>query len=323
MNNKLTPDIIRKYYREQFPMDEFLSFIGLSDFQNREFGFVLEKDIFIRNISFPTTERLQEFMAENAVKHAYVGAVYEKPPSKQHPIQKNKWKFREFIFDLDIDEYDLVRTCGCSGDSYCSDCWSLIQDAVIFIDETMKEDFGYTNIKWIFSGRRGVHGWILDREPRTFDQKLRVAILNYLTMIHDDKRSQSIEEIPDQAKPLRNRIYSIIAQSFLAKATPKQLQEIGIKQNVRKIIDQAKNSKFFDYNTYNLIIPTSSLIRTKLSKEIILRRFPRIDRKVTMDTRRVSRMPFSIHGKTGKIAIPIKDIHSFYPDYAPTVWDLV
>lgn len=321
MNKELTPDLIRDYYQNYFPMDEFLSFIGLSDFQNREFGFVVERDIFIRNISFPTSKHLQDFMVENAVKHAYVGAVYEEPPSKQHPIQKNKWLYREFIFDLDIDEYDLVRTCGCSGDMYCVDCWSLIQDAAIFIDKTMREDFGYSNIVWIFSGRRGVHGWILDREPRTFDQQLRVAILNYLTMIHDDKRSQAIEEIPSEAKLLRNRIYSIIARSFLAKATPKQLQEIGIKKNAKWIIQQAKTSKSFDHETYNEIIPPSTLVREKLSKEIVLRRYPRIDRKVTMDTRRVSRMPFSIHGKTGKIAIPIKDITKFYPDAAPTAWD--
>ena len=41
-----------------------------------------------------------------------------------------------------------------------------------------------------------------------------------------------------------------------------------------------------------------------------------------MDTRRVSRMPFSVHGKTGQIAIDItKDIRDFYPDSAPQVQD--
>ncbi|MHA1668820.1 MAG: DNA primase catalytic subunit PriS, partial [Candidatus Heimdallarchaeaceae archaeon] len=306
------------YYREKFPMDFFMSFIGLSDFQNREFGFVVKGNRFIRNTSFANTEEFRDFMVKKSVFHAYVGAVYEKPPSKENPIQKNKWKYREFIFDIDIDEYDLVRTCGCKGDQYCKDCWSLIQDAAIFIEETMKEDFGFKNMVWIFSGRRGVHGWIVDSSAKYFEQLQRVAILNYLTFIHDKTRSQSIAEIPNEAKPLRNRIYTLIAKAYLEKAKPEKLRDMGMSLNkARTIIKEVKNSANFDHNKYNILIPDNSAVRKRLSKEIIVRRFPRIDRKVTMDTRRVSRIPYSVHGKTGQIAIVIKDIEKFYPDSAP------
>jgi len=324
VKKELTPEIIAEYYRSKFPMNKFLEFIGLSNFSFREIGFVVSDERFIRNISFPTSAHLRDFMAKNAVRHAYVGAVYDKPPSKKNPIQKIKWKYREFIFDIDIDEYDLVRTCGCRGDQYCLDCWSLVQDAVKFLDETMKEDFGFEKIIWIFSGRRGVHGWVLDHEAKFLDQKQRVAILDYLTMIKDEKRTQSLDDIPNEAKPLRNRIYSQIARSFLARAKPKELKELGLSLNkAREIIRTVRQRTEFNHNVYNLLIPSSTVIRKNLAKEIVLRRYPRIDRKVTMDTRRVSRMPFSIHGKTGKIAQIIDDIDKFNPDLATTVWDLV
>ena len=322
MNNKLTPELLAEYYEKKFPLDYFMSFIGLSNFSNREFGFVVGKDVFVRNISFQNTDQLREYMINNSVKHAYVGAIYDTSPSRENPIQKIKWKGREFIFDIDIDEYDLVRTCGCKGDQYCKDCWSLVQDAAIFIDETMKQDFGFKEVIWIFSGRRGVHGWVMDKFTQDFDQAQRVAILNYLTFIHDEKRTQSIEEIPNEAKPLRNRIYSLVAKSFLEKATPEQLKELGISLNkAKEIIQNVQLSDYFDHNQYNIIIPNDTLVRRKLSSEFVLRRYPRIDRKVTMDTRRVSRMPYSVHGKTGQIAIEIKDIRNFYPDSAPTIWE--
>ncbi|MHA2357775.1 MAG: DNA primase small subunit domain-containing protein [Candidatus Heimdallarchaeaceae archaeon] len=203
MNKELTYNIIAKYYEDRFPMDYFMTFIGLSNFPNREFGFVVGDGIFVRNLSFQNTDQFREYMVENSVKHAYVGAVYNTPPSRESPIQKIRWNYREFIFDIDIDEYDLVRTCGCLGDQYCKECWSLVQDAAIFIDKTMKDDFGFKEVIWFFSGRRGVHGWVMDKVTQDFDQAQRVAILNYLTFIHDEKRSQSIEEIPNEAKPLK------------------------------------------------------------------------------------------------------------------------
>jgi DNA primase small subunit len=186
----------------------------------------------------------------------------------------------------------------------------------------MKEDFGFKNIVWIFSGRRGVHAWIKEKNAQEFDRTQRRAILDYLTFIHNPTRTQSIEDIPSEAKPLRNRIYSLIAKSYLEKAKAKELHEFGISLNkARQIIKEVKSSEYFSHDRYNILIPDDKAIRKKLSSELIRKRYPRIDRKVTMDINRVSRMPYSIHGKTGQIAIIIKDLRDFYPLSAPTVWD--
>ena len=405
MMKKLKPETISKYYEDHFPLERFTSLIDKTDFHNREFGFVVGEDRFVRNISFHKPKEMLDFMIKNSVKHAYVGAVYETPPSKDFPIQKIKWKYREFIFDIDIDEYDAynedgkyvgVRTCGCKGDVFCKDCWSLVQEAMVFIDKTMKEDFGFKEIMWFYSGRRGVHAWILDKITRDFDQPQRLAILDYLTFVHDKKRTQSIEEIPNEAKPLRNRIYALVAKSYLEKSflpsllhpvNPllqckkcnskikayeiiseaigkevkgmsfgkiesslkeyqikcpychgvdlenfsrkeleeelEKLNEFGLTENkAKQILRRIKEIDNFDHNQYNILIPENTKLRKYLSNQILLYRYPRIDRKVTMDTRRVSRMPFSVHGKTGQIAIDItKNIRDFYPDSAPQVQD--
>ncbi|UJG41984.1 MAG: DNA primase catalytic subunit PriS [Candidatus Heimdallarchaeum aukensis] len=336
MKQVLTKKHISEYYENHFDIDSIMPYIGLSDFRNREFGFVIEesnRERFIRNISFGTSTTLKEYMVSNNVKHAYIGAVYDKPPSNRNPIGKIKWVRRELIFDLDIDEYDEVRTCGCKGDEYCIDCWSLIQDAVIFIEKTMREDFGMQQIKWIYSGRRGVHGWILDRETQFYDQQVRIAILNYLTFVQGKSSGEKVDRIdtlPTEAKPLRNRIYSLIGRSYLSHVSPEELYEISketdakmTKKSLETIIKRVKMSKEFDFNSYSRIMPPNNNFRERLSQEMIYRRFPRIDRKVTMDTRRVSRMPYSIHGKTGKIAVEIDDILKFDPFNSPSVWEYV
>ncbi|MHA1592391.1 MAG: hypothetical protein ACTSUP_07970 [Candidatus Heimdallarchaeaceae archaeon] len=59
MEKKLTPGVISTYYEKKFPVERFMSFIGLSNFKKREFGFVVgEKNRFVRNISFQNTEKM-------------------------------------------------------------------------------------------------------------------------------------------------------------------------------------------------------------------------------------------------------------------------
>ena len=169
LNQKQTPSLndLKRYYQEIYQPDQLISLIGLADFRCREFGFRLAENIFIRNISFRSPSAIKTFMSTRIPIQASIGAVYDKPPSSETSIQQLTWQSRELVFDIDLNEYDSVRTCGCSGaDSYCYDCWSLINDAMLFLDDTMRTDFGFEQLVWLFSGRRGVHLWIFDETAK-------------------------------------------------------------------------------------------------------------------------------------------------------------
>ncbi len=392
MIEDLTSDILSEYYEKKFPLDRFVSYIGPDDFKTREFMFIVNENV-VRNISFNTPEKMKEFMVSNSVESAYVGAVYDRPPSKNNRVQDIIWRYREFIFDIDLSDYDAhdsegnyvgVRTCGCEKYSYCDFCWNLALEAALFIDETMKEDFGFKEMKWFFSGRRGVHGWVMDNETKSLTNEQRTSILNYLTMINDPTRSQSLEEIPNEAKPLRNRIFSLLVKPYieyvflqdlenpvlqcqnckskfraydlikevtgrkaeglrfdtldkrikesnikckycsseLTNITKQEVENFGLTElKASRIIKQVKETRIFDHNQYNIIMPDDWKVRRNVANDIILRRYPRIDKAVSTDIKRVSRLPYSVHGSTGKIAMEIKDIRNFYPDSAPTIWD--
>lgn len=392
MIENLTSEMLSEYYQKKFPLDRFISYISPDDFNKREFMFIINENV-TRNLSFSTPEEMKKFMVSNSVESAYVGAVYDKPPSKTNRIQYLNWRYREFIFDIDLSDYDAVdpdgnyvgvRTCGCDKYGYCKLCWPLVIDAATFIDETMIEDFGFKEMKWFFSGRRGVHGWVMENETKNLTNEQRTSILNYLTMINDPTRSQSIEEIPNEAKPLRNRIFSLLVKPYIEYAflrdlenpvlqcqnckskfrayelikevtgrkaeglkfdtinkriqenkikcqycsgeliniTQQELENFGLTEfKASKIIKQVKGTSNFNHNQYNIIMPDVWKVRRKVSNDMILRRYPRIDKAVSTDIKRVSRIPYSIHGSTGKIAVEIMDLNSFYPDSKQNIWE--
>ncbi|NHJ48735.1 MAG: hypothetical protein FK733_13200 [Asgard group archaeon] len=338
-NKEVPAELLQRYYREIFDPADLISIIGLTTLYKREFAFLLESERegnvsvekknehFVRNISFKSSSDLADYMAEHKVKKGYVGAVYQVPPSRTNTIQRIKWVSREFCFDLDLNDYDLVRTCGCQGkEQYCRKCWTLVQDAAAFLDRTLREDFGFKDIEWLFSGRRGFHAWVKDKEGGTLSQQHRNSIINYLTLIKDERRTQAVEKELRKVLPLRNRILELIAKAYFSHATDKELRAEPLRFTGKQIAGLRtgleKGSTPFS-RIYDTILETRQN-RDAIFTHLIRTRYPRIDRKVSIDIRRVLKIPSSVQDTNGRIVckVDIKKIHKFYPENAPSIWDM-
>lgn len=307
---------IREYYDNEFSFDSMKKVIDTSDFKNREFGFQLLDGKFIRNISFQNLASLKEFFLNKTPIAAYIGAVFDNPPSRKNPIATLNWVRREFVFDLDLDEWDHVRTCGCKGaNEMCAICWNLVLIASKFIDETLHEDFGYNTVKWIFSGRRGVHAWVIDEKASYFDVEQRSAIVDYMTVLKGHEQVERALPLP-KSTILKRRILNIIVNSWLLNATEEELIKLDIsKMKAKKLIKlrEGGDSLLKELSTYAKNTKEKDNFFTDA---IILLNGPRIDKKVSIDLRRVLRMPGSLHGKSGKRVIffeSLADLLKFDP----------
>lgn len=93
---------------------------------------------------------------------------------------------RELVFDIDMTDYDPIRTC-CSNADICKRCWAFISAAVHVLDTAVREQFGYQHLLWVYSGRRGIHLWISDKEAMELTDDQRKALVSWMTVIQGGK----------------------------------------------------------------------------------------------------------------------------------------
>jgi DNA primase small subunit len=86
-----------------------------------------------------------------------------------------------------MDDYNEVRTC-CQGSKICKLCWKLMRLAGEVWNQTLTEDFGFNSILWVFSGRRGIHLWVCDKQARTMNNKIRSSLADNLNLISVKKK---------------------------------------------------------------------------------------------------------------------------------------
>ena len=81
-----------------------------------------------------------------------------------------------------MTDYDEIRTC-CSDKSICRRCWQFIAIAVEVLDATLREDFGYRHLLWVYSGRRGIHCWVSDPDACELPDEARRALMGWIEVI--------------------------------------------------------------------------------------------------------------------------------------------
>lgn len=64
------------------------------------------------------------------------------------------------------------------------------------IDASLKEDFGFKHIMWVYSGRRGVHCWVCDERARKLNNDTRKAIVDFMNVIKGGAQTTRKVKLP-------------------------------------------------------------------------------------------------------------------------------
>jgi DNA primase small subunit len=323
-----TPQERRLYYSEEWRPSDIPSFLRDS-LMYREFGFDHDgrgpRD---RYNEFNDTETLAKFLREKAPYSAYSSVSYYENPGNREGYQK-----AELVFDIDAKDLPPTLKKCCEVGQVCEKCLETAKIYILSLKDIFEGDFGINNLFFIYSGR-GYHLRILDPDAMEFSEVERGYLVDYLS------GSQEPKETLQSSRWLAPRGYTKIFKDrllgILRAATVKDLmtiEDIGkvsaekIIQNKAKIIDDIQNWKNFDIeyeNKKKLDIIKKRRFRalnrilghTKYDRltDFILRQNASIlDAKVTVDVKRILRLPSSLHSKAGLKCMLIDDLETFDP----------
>jgi DNA primase small subunit len=324
-------------------------------FERREFSFTLAGDIYVRYQSFGDSLEMERAIVSRCPEKIDIGAVYNIRPkeSKSVGLVAFKAEHRELVFDIDMTDYDDVRTC-CKGADICPKCWPFMIIAAKILNRALREDFGFQHLLWVYSGRRGIHCWVADRRARKLGGDARAAIVEYLSVIEGggfkDKKvsfdgTHSLHpSIVSALKTIDRYFDSVVLDKQKPLETPQQInaivdlcQDSALKEQLKTALLNPKLKDSTD--RWDQLVTICGGYFDKLSKlkaftklrnrhfvdELKLQLcYPRLDINVTKGLNHLLKTPFSVHPKTGRICVPIdfNEMDSFDPFKVPNISSL-
>ncbi|KAL4464073.1 hypothetical protein ABPG74_006010 [Tetrahymena malaccensis] len=190
---KLDYDLLEEYYRSYFPVSQMVQWLSYPQdgddtyFSRREFSFTLQNEVYLRYQMYNSEREFKNALLLKVPEKIDIGAVYDRPGKKGDDI---KAKEKEFVIDIDMTDYDHIRTC-CSKAKICEKCWKFMKVACDLISKSLDEDFGFKHVLWVYSGRRGIHAWVCDKEIRKANDYTRSSIIDYLNILVDNSTASS------------------------------------------------------------------------------------------------------------------------------------
>mmetsp|Transcript_143070 Transcript_143070/g.259751 ORF Transcript_143070/g.259751 Transcript_143070/m.259751 type:complete len:470 (-) Transcript_143070:81-1490(-) len=375
-NEDFSPELLRIYYDRLFPFHQMFRWLSYRNdpkssnkevckdfFLRREFTFVLAGDIYCRYQCFRDWEEYRKEVTSRQPVRMEIGAVYTHPPKNHQTVIKDAYKplERELVFDIDMDDYDDIRTC-CTGAKLCTKCWTFMKAAIKTLDRALREDFGFKHLLFVYSGRRGVHCWVSDKIARRLSNEQRSAVADYLSVVIPGKdraraeiKMYGAEEEHPSLREATNICYKYFkddpqgvlqGQEILRPRSGRHLDNIlallgsAEAEAVSKYIEahpEASSLQIWQQIEKAHEERLSALMRASgsfaekrqakvLLKEIVLQyTYPRLDVNVSKQMNHLLKSPFVVHPKTGRVCVPINidTVDQFNPLEVPTIGRLV
>ncbi|KAJ2159288.1 p48 polypeptide of DNA primase [Coemansia sp. RSA 552] len=348
---------LSQYYQRVFPHAAYYNWLNYnapsptSEFTYREFSFTIKDGIYLRYQSFRDSSELQREMQRQAPSKVDIGAIFTAPPRQAKTLQPGAFRpvAKELVFDIDMTDYDEVRTC-CQGGQVCERCWRFVAVAMHVMDQALREDFGFEKLLWVYSGRRGVHCWVCDERARRLDDTGRRAVAGYLTLIRggaDQSRKVTLST-RQAAHPHVVRSLEIIEDHFeelllvdqeilLTRERWMRVLAALPDEDLRQEID-AKWSRHPDQPSVEKWSEMIDMVDKRARKRgakfglaaferdmMLQLTYPRLDENVTTHLNHLLKSPFCIHPKTGRVCTPIPRgrFDTFDPVAVPRLGELL
>ncbi len=316
-------DRTRNYLRERFGDYYRTNAVDLPPAANeREWGHIPwtpgTGTTMVRHQSQLDLGDVDDFLARTAPRHAYFSAARYTDPSASTMSQKG-WRGADLVFDLDADHLPGVDPTEATYAEMLSTC----KDALLRLLRFIEEDFAFEDVEIVFSGGRGYHVHVRDRDIQELDSDARREIVDYVLAeeLDTDNLIRTVSAGGTTRRVLRTEggwgrrvheeLMGVIEEldALGETAALERLTEIkGIGEGRAETILGAieANREAIENGNMEAGGPGIRLLVGTLAERVAAADSAPIDEPVTTDTHRLIRLPKTLHGGSGLVVTPLE-----------------
>ncbi len=300
--NEAERNFILKNFSEYYKKAE----ISVPSIEQREFGIGgFQKKIEARHMGFPNNGALKNYLIGNTPLYISHSIAYYKYPEAT-PMENKEWGGGDLVFDLDMHAGMFMK----------EEEIEKVRDDAISLLEQLQADFGIKKEEMmvVFSGGRGFHIHVRSPEYRMLGGDERREIADYLGGI--GLNYKKFFAPPDENK----RIWGPKRTDWgyrgrLCKLVEKALQEKPalIHGRLKKEEEAAKLRSCMEDGNWSKTTISDIVDRLEKVSEGLKMDTINVDAGVTIDTKRLIRVPNTLHGSTGLAAKKLDTLEGFNP----------
>jgi DNA primase small subunit len=242
--------LFRNFYRNRARLE-------VDAIERRELAFQLFSGAVIRHKAFRGIEELGKYVVERTPRHVYFSSAYYERPDESD-MERKGWLGADLVFDIDGDHLETEACRG--GELVTLECLDDARREALKLVDILEEELGVSPSRIAFSGHRGFHIYVSEREVLSLGQRERRELVNYLRAVGLDLSKFVVG--PGRGSRKRG-------------APLYELEDAGNLKRLRRGLEDPR------------------ALRVE------------IDEKVTQDVHRLMRVPGSLNGKTGLVALPL------------------
>jgi len=271
----------------------------------------------VRHQSLYDLGDVDTFFADNAPRHAYFSAARYDSPGAATMGQKG-WRNADLVFDLDADHLPGVDPETTAYPEMLEACKEALLRLLDFVDD----DFSFDEVTVVFSGGRGYHVHVRDESVRELDSDARREIVDYVRAIDLDTDGliRTVSDRGTTKRVLRTeggwgaRVHDELVRyadnlrEMDEDAAREELMELdGIGEGRAETILGAfdRNPTAVREGNVEAGGPGVRRLVSALASRVTAADAAPIDEPVTTDTRRLIRLPGTLHGGSALVVTPL------------------
>lgn len=360
-------ELLRTYYAKHYPVraiERLLTFNG-DPLVQREI--TLDGDYYKRYNAAKDDADFRRLMnTMPGLKAVHAGPIWYKVVRKPRPVDQSTGEVpdpdpprpnrNELRFDIDLNDYDWLDLYDVPFEperpnekrelnlDACDDAWPVAGMAVLTLWSLLMNQFGFSHFFCCYSGRRGVHFWVLDERAMALDNEARAAIAEFVDFkeskckLRASSSHRKFVNSLDYMHTVRYRFqeYIVSRMGVLDSAAGREeflkRLDLGWHESMHNLAEEVERkdsgtqvwfyikNKIKDQATRHP--KTCGWFLDRLDEVMLAYVWPRIDINVTKGLNHLIKAPFVAHPKTMRIAVPLQVrsvLDVFNPRMCPTV----